>query len=200
MMKKFIISLPPCPTVSHAQLCSGNNPRLNDSLPAAVFIFFSPSPKARQMCHWVIQCQKCHLLSHCGQQIRVDSFALWSRQKKKKDAELGCIWGTGWILTWKNICKHKMNRQQFNYMKISLNDGLYPSINQKAFLDNPLMFLVNCSIRCEGIKLKLKELTWNKCSVMWLTISLTGFRDSDVAIVSLSYIPLVTWPQPSRHY
>lgn len=69
-----------------------------------------------------------------------------------------CIRYRTWIYmgsrlnTQKNIYKHKMNRQQFNYLKISLNKGFYPSINQEAFLCDPLMFLVDRSICCDGIK------------------------------------------------
>lgn len=76
-------------------MCSGHNPRLNKSPPAAISVFCSPSPKSRQMCHWVIQCQKYHLLSHCGQRIRGFIWIMKQARKYVKGAELGYIGGTG---------------------------------------------------------------------------------------------------------
>lgn len=53
-----------------------------------------------------------------------------------------------------------MNRQWFHYMIISVNKGLYPSINQKAFLVQPTEFLVDCGMCCDSEKLMLKELSY----------------------------------------
>lgn len=59
-----------------------------------------------------------------------------------------------------------MNRQWFSYMIISVNRGLYPSINQKAFLVQPTEFLVDRGICCDSKKLMLKELSY-KISVQF---------------------------------
>lgn len=45
-----------------------------------------------------------------------------------------------------------------HYMIISVNKGLYPSINQKPFLVQPTEFSVDCGRCCDSKKLMLKEL------------------------------------------
>lgn len=57
------------------------------------------------------------------------------------------------------ICKHKMNRQRFHNMIISVNKTLSPSTKQKSLPVQPTEFSVDFGFFCDGRKLMLKELS-----------------------------------------